>query len=168
MTRHPLSHFAQIVAGLHGISLAEAIALVARDANIESPSDSVDALASRVVVEHSDGSRECGDRFTQRLSDRFAHLVRDYVGCRNFAEIVRRNRTPQYRENHSCASHDFCDANMTMLAVFEELGYSSDAVTDGVGDEDHWVHREWCAAWDRFVSDCNGHGFPALCGKVRA
>lgn len=160
MTRAPLSHFAQQVADRDGISLAEAIALLAQDNHLPAPSRPVADLAAVIVVEHSDGSLECGDRFTERLAERFAHLLRSYVGRVNFAEVVARNRTAEYRENHSCASHDFCDANMTMLAVFEELGFNSDQVVDGVGDESNWVHREWCAAWDRFVDNCNSHGYP--------
>lgn len=35
-------------------------------------------------------------------------------------EIVRRNTTPDYAE-HSCATHDFCDANMPMFEAFEKV-----------------------------------------------
>lgn len=156
MTRAPLSHFAQLVSDFQGISLPESIRLLALDAGIHGARDlPIHALANIVMVEHSDGSLECADSFTQRLADRFAHLIRDSVGCTKFAEIVRRNRTREYRDTHSCASHEFCDANIAMLAVFRELGYPEDEIVDGVGNSDHWVHREWCAAWDRFISDCN-------------
>lgn len=66
MTRAPLSHFAQMVADRDGISLAEAVALLAFDAHIGSRYTPVGVLADRIVVEHSDGSLECAAQFDAR------------------------------------------------------------------------------------------------------
>ena len=77
----------------------------------------------------------------KRIADQFAALLADQLGEADFAEVKRRNDTPEYGAG-VCASHDFCDANMVMLEAFEtETGgvfeFNNDACTD-----------LWNAAWE--------------------
>lgn len=77
---------------------------------------------------------------TQALAYAFAAELRKELGDEKVAEAVRRNAEPRYVA--SCASHDFCDANMVMAAAFEqvigrefEVGSEADA-------------ELWNRAWD--------------------
>ncbi len=75
----------------------------------------------------------------EQLSKEFSRLVRrdlaDHLG-----EIVARNRTVEYGET-CCATHDFCDANMTMAEAFESVvGHGLDC-----GSDDDCAL--WNAAW---------------------
>lgn len=54
-----------------------------------------------------------------RLALNFAQNLKTEIGVKKFNEVCRRNSTPEYKS--CCASHDFCDANMVMLASFEEV-----------------------------------------------
>lgn len=71
---------------------------------------------------------------TQKLATEFCRVLRQWLTPDHLAEAVRRNRTRAYEG--SCATHDFCDANMVML---EAAGNS------GVSEEDY---ETWNAAWD--------------------
>lgn len=53
------------------------------------------------------------------LSQAFADVVRSWCTAEEFAEIRRRNATPEYIA--ACASHDFMDSNMAMLEAFESV-----------------------------------------------
>lgn len=52
------------------------------------------------------------------LGERFIAELKRALTSREFKEVVRRNATPEYENSSSCASHDFCDANMVMEAAF--------------------------------------------------
>jgi hypothetical protein len=80
----------------------------------------------------SDHQRQC----PQTIADTFVRLLRAELSPAAFAEMQRRNRTAPAGV---CASHDFCDANMVMLAAFEahELVPDMDDPT------------LWNAAWER-------------------
>lgn len=59
-----------------------------------------------------------------RLSETFSRIVRDRFAY-DLKEIVRKNRLTEYE--HSCATHDYCDANMLMKNAFVEVqGYDFD------------------------------------------
>lgn len=61
----------------------------------------------------------------RRLSETFSRIVRDEL-AEDLTEIVRRNRLTEYE--HSCATHDYCDANMLMHDAFVEVqGHDLDA-----------------------------------------
>lgn len=81
----------------------------------------------------------------ESLARKFAELLAEDIGDAAMAEVVRRNGTVDYDEG-SCASHDFCDANMVMLAAVESFGYSDDDVFEN--DCDNEVQKLWNAAWD--------------------
>jgi hypothetical protein len=55
------------------------------------------------------------------LGDRFAATLRGWLTPEEFAEMKRRNETDPAYANLSCASHDFCDANMAMDIAWRDL-----------------------------------------------
>lgn len=56
------------------------------------------------------------------LARKFSELLLAEIGAASLRAAVERNGRPEYKEHDSCATHDFCDANMVMLAAFESLG----------------------------------------------
>ena len=54
------------------------------------------------------------------LSAEFDRLLRRDLTAAEYREILRLNRTPKYAGD-CCASHDFIDANMTMLEALSKL-----------------------------------------------
>ena len=82
----------------------------------------------------------------ERLARAFARVLRDWLTPAELVEVNRRN-VRHYLEGQSvCASHDFCDANMAMLAGWETAfpGKEND-----VGVAAH--ARLWGKAWDRAI-----------------
>lgn len=86
--------------------------------------------------------------------------LRRSIETHEYVEVIRRNEEDSaYADSDSCASHDFCDANMVMLAAFAEVtGMTEDAIvrlTCGDGEaaeaDGTWVDV-WNAAWDRWKS----------------
>ncbi len=75
------------------------------------------------------------------LAAEFAARLRAELTPDQIAEVNRRNATPQY-QNGSCASHDFCDANMPMAEAFEA---STGKEVDPSSETDA---RLWNAAWE--------------------
>ena len=80
------------------------------------------------------------------LAEAFDAELRAEIGAESYAEVIRRNRTPEY--DGACASHDFCDANETMDAAFMfVMGRST--IPD---DEEAFISEEdtdlWNLAWD--------------------
>ena len=76
----------------------------------------------------------------KRLALSFAETLREEIGEAKYEEVRQRNASPKYAG--SCASHDFCDANWTMLHSFTtEIGWE----IDHDNDEDTSV---WDDAWD--------------------
>ena len=66
------------------------------------------------------------------LANTFIGTLRAEIGEDDFREACRLNATPKYTTG-CCASHDFCDANMTMLDSCMSFGLSDDdldALTD--------------------------------------
>lgn len=61
-------------------------------------------------------------RAAERVGDKFVELLRAEVGEAAFAEIAWRNLDDEDAHgNGVCHSHDFCDANMVMLAAYAEV-----------------------------------------------
>lgn len=74
------------------------------------------------------------------------------------ALIARLNRHPRYKDTGSCATHDFCDANMPMGAAFEEvIGREPDVAEQADCDI-------WNAAWGIATGliDVAGAAFDAI------
>jgi hypothetical protein len=74
------------------------------------------------------------------VAARFDAVLREWLTAGDYAEMLRRNRNPEYRD--SCASHDFTDANMAMCESLRQLGIE----TDSMGD-DGPTATLWNAAW---------------------
>lgn len=76
----------------------------------------------------------------QQIGDTFVALLRQELTPEQFREMRRRNATPEYAGTNCCASHDFCDANMVMLAAFQQHGLEPLAEADDMASL-------WNAAW---------------------
>jgi hypothetical protein len=72
----------------------------------------------------------------------FSRLLHGDLGPTKMAVVLERNRAEESKG--VCHSHDFCDANMTMLDAMKEHGLMQD---EGVslGDQDT---DTWNEAWD--------------------
>jgi hypothetical protein len=73
----------------------------------------------------------------KQLAEEFDRVLRNDVTPKQYDEILRLNRTEAYSEG-TCATHDFCDSNMTMLEAVQNLGV----------DEDD--NRLWNDAWNEW------------------
>ncbi len=76
------------------------------------------------------------------LAEEFAARLFVRIGEANLREVIRRNAA----HGKGCASHDFCDANMVMLAALQSLAPEID------GELDEILHRDdllalWEEAW---------------------
>jgi hypothetical protein len=78
---------------------------------------------------------------TEMIAEAFAANLRRDLSPKDFAEMVRRNRTPEYAKG-CCASQDFCDANMAMDEAFTEI---IGRPLDFGSDDDTAV---WNEAWE--------------------
>jgi hypothetical protein len=74
------------------------------------------------------------------VAARFDAVLREWLTAGDYAEMLRRNRNPEYKD--SCASHDFTDANMAMCEAMGQLGIETDNMA-----EDGPTARLWDAAW---------------------
>jgi len=84
-----------------------------------------------------------------RLAAAFAGKLRDAFTDKEWEEMRSRNAAPVFAG--SCASHDFCDANMVMAASFLEL--LGRDLTWQNDDGSHSPESEadftlWNSAWD--------------------
>jgi len=74
------------------------------------------------------------------VGDEFVAILTDWLTGYEMDLIRDYNATPAYA--YSCASHNFCDANMAMLPAFE-------AIADCEFDFDDQAHVDlFNAAWD--------------------
>lgn len=79
------------------------------------------------------------------LAGIFADVVHDVTTPEEFAEIKRRNATPEY--SGCCASHDFMDANEAMGRAFKQaFGRGPLDGVEHMSDEDIAL---WNAAWNQ-------------------
>lgn len=68
----------------------------------------------------------------ESLAIAFAEKLASWLTPEQFAEIRRRNASPEYKGTGACASHDFCDANEAMLQALEGLANDgTDSPRDG-------------------------------------
>lgn len=82
----------------------------------------------------------------KELARRFDEVLRDHVTRQEYGEILRLNCKEEYKD--SCASHDFCDANMVMLEAMKSFGIPEDMAV-----EDDQCHRLWQDAWKKWRSN---------------
>jgi len=78
------------------------------------------------------------------IAERFAIELQAELSEKQFAEIKRRNATEQYSHG-SCASHDFCDANVVMENAWNRIAHSDLGKVD---PESETHQRIWNLAWD--------------------
>ena len=87
-----------------------------------------------------DGSTVEIEPLISKLADAFVADLKANVSPADFAEIRRRNATPEYAR--ACASHDFVDANECMTAAFNiVIGRDANPASDA-------DTALWNAAWD--------------------
>jgi hypothetical protein len=78
------------------------------------------------------------------LAQAFSRGLRECLTGEQMGLVLERNRRPDMRG--CCASHDFCDANMVMLAAYSDLMDLTEAEIDGL--ELDGVMDLFNAAWD--------------------
>jgi hypothetical protein len=91
------------------------------------------------------------------LAWRFAAFVRHDIGEERFPEMRREN--VQHVGTGICATHDYCDANMPMLAAWR-VTFNRD--NDAWSEDDA---AQWSRAWDiakREYLSADGHDVPAI------
>jgi len=71
------------------------------------------------------------------LAKQFDAVLREWLTAEEYEAVIRRNRTEEYRG--SCATHDFCDANVAMMEAMLAFGVNADS---------EGGHRLFNAAWD--------------------
>lgn len=79
-------------------------------------------------------------RQVDAIAEKFSELVRLALGT-DIDDVIRRNR--EEPDGSTCASHDFCDAQLLMAWAFDEVldrGCYPDSETDA---------ELWRAAWKR-------------------
>lgn len=81
------------------------------------------------------------ERVVKSVAKRFADKLQSSLGPEGWEEMRRRNASPEY--DGSCASHDFCDANVVMEGVFIDLRLS----TEDLGDDNDQT-KIWNNAWE--------------------
>jgi Fe-S cluster biosynthesis and repair protein YggX len=64
------------------------------------------------------GAKEMSVDIFRAVAAQFAKELHKELDAEQIAEINRLNATPEYKERGLCATHNFCDANMPMLAAF--------------------------------------------------
>ena len=82
------------------------------------------------------------DQQVERIARAFSRNLRDELSAGDMLQVIALNRLPT-RHPGCCHSHDFCDANMPMLAAFEAETGMEPAADDVVCAE------LWNAAWNK-------------------
>jgi hypothetical protein len=82
------------------------------------------------------------------LAGQFADVIHEWTTPKEFEEIKRLNRTPEYAGS-ICATHNFMDANMAMEAAFKRaFGRLPNIYDNDDGSEGDDVAL-WNAAWSQ-------------------
>lgn len=85
-------------------------------------------------------------KLTERIARVFSRLLLENIGIENLRHAIKLNEREDYKD--CCASHDFCDANMVMLAAFEELNVTDcTKLTQGSPQQQAAINL-WNEAWD--------------------
>ena len=90
----------------------------------------------------------------EQVAKAFAAKLTLILGKKKIAELNRRN-TPEDRARGICHSHDFCDANMVMLAAIDPLvgaSGNSDTWQEEMdardNEEEAAINTLWNEAWN--------------------
>jgi len=87
------------------------------------------------------------------LAAEFARVMRTYLTPAEMDAVVATNEARELiarakgKKNETCATHDYCDANMVMDEAMHNLGHSTDGDPDEAGWGDLW-NRAWGRAKD--------------------
>ncbi len=85
----------------------------------------------------------------ERIAESFACYLRNELGQKAWDEMRAANRTT---EADACASHDYCDANMSMHEAFAEIT-GRDPIAGPMSDDDIAVWNDaWAIAKKRFLT----------------
>lgn len=84
------------------------------------------------------------EELTQRVAAEFCRTLCDWLGNTRMLMVVARNK--KETDNGVCHSHDFCDANMAMLAAHEAVFMSLSHKYEFDGENEEQISL-WNAAW---------------------
>ena len=96
----------------------------------------------RKVLDMTDATNETWPA-PRDLAAAFSRTIREWLNARQLAAVRARNL--RERDARVCHSHDFCDANMAMLAACESLGFDFMATVET--DREKAAHALWNEAW---------------------
>jgi hypothetical protein len=96
------------------------------------------------------------------LAYAFAAELATDIGPNLLQMAIERNASPEYQESGSCASHDFCDANMTMERAWEST-FPHEPVFVG---EDMTMPDDVLNRWNRAWTFAREHAFFTVCADL--
>lgn len=113
-------------------------------------------LVTRYAEGYLTGEGQERPALVQAIAQEFGRELRNALSPEDMAEVLARNATQA--DPQICHSHDFCDANMVMLAAFERLGFTED---DVLPDGSRWprVADAMRSLWNDAWSDAKANGF---------
>lgn len=76
----------------------------------------------------------------EALARKFCEVLRQHLSAHELASAIMLNRNEE--SPNVCHTHDFCDANMTMLAAMESFG----VVYESAAEQQDFC-RVWNEAW---------------------
>lgn len=83
----------------------------------------------------------------QKLSERFSFIIRQWLTAEQVIEVNLRNAMNRdLGDNSTCATHDFCDANMAMHQAFLDVLDVDASAEDNINNA--FVILQWSKAWD--------------------
>ena len=68
----------------------------------------------------------------RQIADQFKTVIRSWLTSDQLIEVDRRNGV---RADATCATHDFCDANMALLEALAHFGMTEDEACDRLTQE---------------------------------
>lgn len=88
----------------------------------------------------------------ESLAGKFSEVLKSWLSKSQINAAIKKNKTEAYK--NCCASHDYCDANMTMFEAFTAIvGFEIDLQSDN--------HLNlWNEAWD--LAKANDFAFVKL------
>ncbi len=82
----------------------------------------------------------------RKVSEHFNELIKKELGTSRFKKMIQDNRGPDY-QNGSCATHNYCDANLVMESAFTKEFNREPIILWGEGDLDLETNL-WNRAWE--------------------
>lgn len=101
--------------------------------------DDVDAV-------RADQAREQAKELPGKVAVAFSRVLHEWLTPLQMAKVITRNAAAN---DSSCATHDFCDANMAMDEAFKRvLGRGCLLIEESASDEDKQADTDlWNEAW---------------------